>query len=152
MTRNIAHLIITKCIWNTNLSIDIVHNKAHRNPLEANVLLGGSFSCEVLLVKKPELIRFPWEKFWPNTCFRRLTIELVNVSFLIVVSEVNDWYDAGIPERSCTYLRMPSDKATCWSWCRGWSRRRCCPGSHSQAPSSSHHFLGSTWTNKQYQS
>ena len=89
------------------LSSHIIHNKTHCDPLQPDVLLRRSLIYKVLLVKQSELVWFAWlvKKFSIELIGCSLTIKLVDVAFLIVVSEVDDRHNAGIPEK-WTFLRQ----------------------------------------------
>ena len=86
-----------------HLSSHIVHNKTHSDPLQPDVLLRRSLIYKVLLVKQSELVWFAWLvkkfSFELQQIGSSLTIKLVDVAFLIVVSEVDDRHNAGIPEK-----------------------------------------------------
>ena len=81
----------------------IFHNKTHSDPLQPDVLLRRSLIYKVLLVKQSELVWFAWLvkkfSFELQQIGSSLTIKLVDVAFLIVVSEVDDRHNAGIPEK-----------------------------------------------------
>ena len=85
------------------LSSHIVHNKTHSDPLQPDILLRRSLIYKVLLVKQSELVWFAWLvkkfSFELQQIGSSLTIKLVDVAFLIVVSEVDDRHNAGIPEK-----------------------------------------------------